>query len=166
MPQSTPRPETVEPPSFAQLCPQCGEVAEFCLARTPSTTLDGMLGELGGESFSLRCAHCSASRPVDRATVDAYRQAQELYAGMKSGQISQAEFDARLSELGVIETAPAAVEAPGWTCPKCGETIEAGLLTCWNCGHEIAAPGEIESAPPPPKFDLGGGFPWEEHPNV
>jgi len=166
MSQSTPRPEIVEPPSFAQLCPQCGEVAEFCLVRTPVTTLDGMLGELGGESFSLRCAHCADSRPVAKTAVDAFRQAQELYAGMKSGQIPQAEFEARLNELGVIEPAPAAAEVPGWTCPKCGETIEAGYLTCWNCGHEIAVQGVTDSAPPPPKFDLGGGFPWEDHPSV
>jgi len=167
MSQSTPRSEIVEPPSFAQLCPQCGEVAEFCLVRTPITTLDGMLGELGGESFSLRCAHCADSRPVDQAAVGAFRQAQELYAGMKSGQIPQAEFEARLGELGVIQSAPPAAEAPGWTCPKCGETIEAGLLTCWNCGHEIAVPGAIEDAPPSPKIDIGGGaFPWEDHPNA
>jgi len=114
MSQSTPRPEIVEPPSFAQLCPQCGEVAEFCLVRTPITSLDGLLGELGGESFSLRCTHCADSKPVDKATVDAFRQAQELYAGMKSGQISQTEFETRLSELGVIESAPPAVEVPGW----------------------------------------------------
>jgi len=165
MSQSTPRPEIVEPPSFAQLCPQCGEVAEFCLVRTPSTRRDSLLDELGSETLSLRCARCSDTQPVANESVGAFRQAQELYAGMKSGQISQAEFEARLSELGVIESMPVA-ETPGWTCPKCGETIEAGYLTCWNCGHEIAAPGEIDSAPPPPKIELGGAFPWEDHPSV
>ena len=161
MSQSTSRPETVEPPSFAQLCPQCGEVAEFCLVRAPATALDGLLGELGDESFSLRCAHCADSRPVGKGAVDALRQAQELYAGMKSGQIPQTEFEARLSELGVIESTPAA-ETPGWTCPKCGETIEAGLLTCWNCGHELPAPADADDKPPPPDISLGGGaFPWE-----
>jgi hypothetical protein len=125
-----------------------------------------MLGELGGESFTLRCARCADSHPVDKGTVDAFRQAQELYAGMKSGQITQTEFETRLSELGVIESAPSAAAAPAWTCPKCGETIEAGLLTCWNCGHEIAIPGVIDDAPPSPKIDLGGAYPWEEHPNV
>jgi hypothetical protein len=166
MSPSTPRPETVEPPSFAKLCPQCHEVAEFCLVRTPISTLDGLLGELGGETISLRCVHCATSQPIDKDAVDAFRQAQGLYAGMKSGQITQAEFETRLSELGVIESAPPAVEAPGWTCPKCGEAIEAGYLTCWNCGHEIAVPGEAGTAPPPPKIDLGGAYPWEEHPNV
>jgi hypothetical protein len=156
-------PEIVEPPSFAKLCPQCGEVAEFCLVRTPITTLDGLLGELGGESFSLRCTRCANARPVDRNAVDAFRQAQELYAGMKSGQITPAEFETRLSELGVIESAPPAAEVPGWKCPKCGEMIEAGYLTCWNCGHEIAFQGETDSAPPPPKIELGGAFPWEDN---
>ena len=163
MSQSTPRPEIVEPPSFAKLCPQCGEVAEFCLVRTPITTLDGLLGELGGESFALRCAHCADSQPVDKGAVDAYRQAQELYAGMKSGQIAQVEFEARLSELGVIESAPAAAEVSSWSCPKCGESVEAGLLTCWNCGYEIAVPGEIDETPPSPKIELGGAFPWEDN---
>ena len=166
MSQSSSHPEIVEPPSFAKLCPQCGEIAEFCLGRMPSTTLDGLLGELGSETFSLRCAHCADSQPIDRGAVDAFRQAQELYAGMKSGQISQEEFAARLNELGVTESAPTAVEVPGWTCPKCGETVEAGYLTCWNCGHEIAVQGATDDAPPPPSIDLGGGFPWEEHPNV
>jgi predicted RNA-binding Zn-ribbon protein involved in translation (DUF1610 family) len=166
MSESSSRPEIVEPPSFARLCPKCGEVAEFCLVRTPSTKLDGMLGELGGETLSLRCARCADAQPVEKEAVGAFRQAQELYAGMKSGQISQAEFEARLGELGVIESAPVA-ETPGWTCPKCGETIEAGLLTCWNCGHEITVPGAIEDAPPSPNIDIGGGaFPWESHPNA
>ena len=163
MSQHPSRPEIVEPPSFAKLCPQCGEVAEFCLVRTPITTLDGLLGELGGESFSLRCTHCANARPVDRNAVDAFRQAQELYAGMKSGQITPAEFETRLSELGVIESAPPAAEVPGWKCPKCGEMIEAGYLTCWNCGHEIAFQGETDSAPSPPKIELGGAFPWEDN---
>ena len=26
-------------------------------------------------------------------------------------------------------------EAP-WTCPSCGETVEAQFAVCWNCGHE------------------------------
>jgi hypothetical protein len=162
MSQSSSRPETVEPPSFAQLCSKCGEIAEFCLVRTPSTKLGGLLGELGSETFSLRCTRCADSRPVEKDSVDAFRQAQELYAGMKSGQISQAEFETRLNELGVIESAPAPAPAPGWTCPKCGETIEAGLLTCWNCGHELPTPAGADDKPPPPDISIGGGaFPWE-----
>lgn len=23
---------------------------------------------------------------------------------------------------------------PSWTCPKCGETLEAQFTDCWNCG--------------------------------
>ncbi len=23
----------------------------------------------------------------------------------------------------------------GWTCPNCGEKIEADFTTCWQCGH-------------------------------
>jgi hypothetical protein len=157
-------PEIVEPPSFAKPCPKCGEVAEFCLVRTPATKLAGLLGELGSEMFLLRCARCQDSQPVEKDDVDAYRQAQELYAGMKSGQIAQAEFEARLSELGLIESAPAA-EAPGWICPKCGATVDAGYLTCWNCGYEIEVQGEAGGPPPPPKIDMGGGFPWEDHPS-
>ena len=166
MSQSSSHLEIVEAPSFARLCPKCGAVAEFCLVRTPSTRRDSLLDELGSETLSLRCTRCSDTQPVANESVGAFRQAQELYAGMKSGQISQAEFEARLSELGVIESMPVA-ETPGWTCPKCGETIEAGLLTCWNCGHEITVPGAIEDAPPSPSIDIGGGaFPWESHPNA
>jgi hypothetical protein len=24
-----------------------------------------------------------------------------------------------------------------WTCPKCGETVDAGFLVCWSCGCSI-----------------------------
>ena len=27
-------------------------------------------------------------------------------------------------------------ETTGWTCPKCGETLEKDFTSCWNCGHE------------------------------
>jgi len=28
-----------------------------------------------------------------------------------------------------------AATAPAWTCPACGEPVEAGFDLCWNCGH-------------------------------
>ena len=30
-------------------------------------------------------------------------------------------------------------EASPWTCPVCGEAIEAQFAVCWNCGHEPPA---------------------------
>ena len=42
-----------------------------------------------------------------------------------------------------LEKAKAALEAPvtdlsaePWTCPSCGENIEAGFDVCWKCGKE------------------------------
>jgi hypothetical protein len=29
---------------------------------------------------------------------------------------------------------PQATQGNAWTCPKCGEKLEAQFTTCWNCG--------------------------------
>jgi hypothetical protein len=29
--------------------------------------------------------------------------------------------------------------APPWTCPKCGETVDADFDLCWNCQHDRVA---------------------------
>lgn len=26
---------------------------------------------------------------------------------------------------------------PAWSCPGCGEAIDAGFDTCWQCGHQL-----------------------------
>jgi hypothetical protein len=42
------------------------------------------------------------------------------------------------------EAIPAQLEAPPWTCPKCGEQIEAQFTECWNCGTSkpaVPSPG-------------------------
>ena len=30
----------------------------------------------------------------------------------------------------------AKIEGEPWTCPKCGEEVEASFAMCWNCGEE------------------------------
>ena len=29
-------------------------------------------------------------------------------------------------------------DIPAWTCPECGESVEAGFSECWNCRHPRA----------------------------
>lgn len=49
--------------------------------------------------------------------------------------------EARLPEAmrivaSVVDEERAGDEAAEWTCPNCGETVEAPLAVCWNCGTE------------------------------
>jgi hypothetical protein len=45
--------------------------------------------------------------------------------------------DSRLAEALEIKKdylGPQTVVGPAWTCPKCGEKIEAQFDSCWKCG--------------------------------
>jgi hypothetical protein len=46
------------------------------------------------------------------------------------------EDDSRLAEAEQIKKDWEAPSAPGptWTCPKCGEKLEAQFTSCWKCG--------------------------------
>jgi hypothetical protein len=33
----------------------------------------------------------------------------------------------------------AEVPSPSWTCPACGEVLEAGFQMCWHCGRPYLA---------------------------
>jgi len=36
----------------------------------------------------------------------------------------------------ILTTTEGAAEPPAWVCPQCGEGIDAGFDTCWQCGHQ------------------------------
>ncbi len=45
--------------------------------------------------------------------------------------------DSRLTEAMEIKKGylgPQSVGGPSWTCPKCGEKLEAQFTSCWKCG--------------------------------
>jgi hypothetical protein len=47
------------------------------------------------------------------------------------------EDDSRLAEALEIKKdylGPQSVQGTPWTCPKCGEKLEAQFTTCWKCG--------------------------------
>lgn len=35
--------------------------------------------------------------------------------------------------LGVLKSTPS-VDGPAWSCPQCGEVLEAQFTSCWKCG--------------------------------
>ncbi len=47
--------------------------------------------------------------------------------------------DTRVTEaIRIVQTQTDDGEAPGgdpWTCPSCGEELEAQFAVCWNCGE-------------------------------
>jgi hypothetical protein len=47
------------------------------------------------------------------------------------------EDDSRLAEAEEIKRdwqSPPPPAGPAWTCPKCGEKLEAQFTSCWKCG--------------------------------
>jgi hypothetical protein len=44
------------------------------------------------------------------------------------------EDHARAAELVASWQRPAPATVPRWTCPSCGELIEAQFSSCWKCG--------------------------------
>lgn len=49
--------------------------------------------------------------------------------------VMEDEDEARAREIISAVTA-VAEEGAGWTCPGCGEQLEAAFTQCWNCGRE------------------------------
>ena len=47
--------------------------------------------------------------------------------------LHEQDFDRAVQLREAWRSAPRAVEGP-WTCPKCGEQLEAQFSSCWSCG--------------------------------
>lgn len=80
---------------------------------------------------------------LDAAGIDCYianEAAAKLTGGIPMSETMPElwiEDDARLEEAMQIKQSwqsPPPVNAPPWTCPKCGETIEPQFTSCWKCG--------------------------------
>ena len=53
------------------------------------------------------------------------------------------EEEAKASELVTSWQRPSPTTAGSWTCPSCGERVEAQFSSCWKCGAQRPkAPGE------------------------
>ena len=48
--------------------------------------------------------------------------------------VSEESYE-KASELLASWQRPNSTQTPAWTCPKCGEVIEAQFSSCWKCGE-------------------------------
>ncbi|OOG22811.1 hypothetical protein B1C78_13715 [Thioalkalivibrio denitrificans] len=50
--------------------------------------------------------------------------------------VMEDDDESRAREIIEAVTAVGPEDATGWTCPGCGEHLEAAFTQCWNCGRE------------------------------
>jgi hypothetical protein len=68
------------------------------------------------------------------------RSADDLEACIHCGYNLTGLPEPRCPECGEPFRPPRTPTEPLWTCPGCGEEIEAQFTACWNCGAERPAP--------------------------
>jgi hypothetical protein len=49
------------------------------------------------------------------------------------------DADLSLARAVLEDFLAAEVPSPPWTCPSCGEVLEAGFPICWRCGRQHLA---------------------------
>ncbi len=95
------------------------------------TLLETYLSELDAE-FALRHLKALGVRAIVEKDNCGGLQPQLDLRGIK---LLVADADLEKARA-VLAEAAVPVDAPAWTCSDCGQEVEAGFGTCWQCGHD------------------------------
>ena len=126
-------------------CAQC-ESAQWFHLKAHSTCVR-LLGFTFARStaHSLHCATCEYSIDLDED--DARRGINFLPVGaaFKKGNISEADYSAKLSGVGFGFLQEFMEANTTWTCANCGESCPLTCSECWNCATPRAGESEDDS---------------------
>jgi hypothetical protein len=75
---------------------------------------------------------------VSRVVGDELQNALELAAGAMNPRVwvRSEDFERAQAIIAELEQDRTSPDAPGWTCPQCGERNEAEFDVCWKCQQE------------------------------
>jgi hypothetical protein len=101
-------------------CPHCGAAVDTSADRCWACSQPRPERESGPQTVSLQVPEPDGGfSPAELVTESA---SESVPASTSLSPFSE------LSEMSATQS---------WTCPKCGETVDAGFLVCWSCGTSI-----------------------------
>jgi hypothetical protein len=105
--------------------------------------------------YSLQCAECDYE--IDLSDDDAQKAVSFLPVAdaFAAGKMNQAEFLAKLAEVGFHFLKEVAKTTINWKCSKCGEDSPLTFSECWKCGavHEGSQNDAEDDSPKTPYLD-------------
>ncbi len=102
--------------------------------RDGMTRIDTFLNELEAEIALGRLESLGVTAVLEKDNCGGLRPHLDLQRGVRLLVLNTDLEKAR----GILDETNSIDATAAWSCPNCGENIESGFDTCWQCGHKIS----------------------------